>query len=261
MKPQQNQVPQNTEQLKEIPKWTRRYAQNRTLTILVLMVMTGLLGMFVAVLVGFPLALAVAVFQRGNMTLGCVCIAVLVAILAGIVKFYIFIFAKFGGKNKGLLDQIIDHWIYRREGTASIPMPEATKKTTWLEITVAIVWGSLFLGTMYLGMVDFIPVKYLQPISVFYCVPYMILSWYFWRSPRTGPIFLLKPTLYSIHAILILIGVPIFFTSRIGAVLNMSLPLLAYGYLTLVIAHIYSRYALRKLKGLTHLDGDTANGD
>ena len=257
----QNHTPGNSDKLKDIPKWTRRYAQNRTLTILVLLVMIGLFAMIVAALFGFLLSLAVTGFRKGNIILGCVGIAVLIAVLAALAKFYIYIFAKFGGKNKGLLDQIIDRWIYGLEGIVSISMPEATKKKKWLEITVAIVWGTLFLGTMYLGMVNFIPVKYVQPISALYCVPYMVIGWYFWRSPRTGPIFLLKPTLYSIHAILILIGVPIFFTSSFGAVLNMSLPLLGYGYLTLVIGHLYSRYALKKLKSLTHLEGDTANGD
>jgi drug/metabolite transporter (DMT)-like permease len=256
-----NNTPENTEKLKEIPKWTRKYAQNRTLTILVLMVMIGLFAMIVAALFGFLLSLAVTGFRKGNIVLGCVGIAVLIAVSAALAKFYIYIFAKFGGKNKALLDQIIDRRIYGREGIASMLMPEAAKKKKWLEIAVAIVWGTLFLGTMYLGMVNFIPVKYVQPVSALYCVPYMILGWYFWRSPRTGPIFLLKPTLYSIHSILILIGVPIFFTSSFGAVLNMSLPLLGYGYLTLVIGHLYSRYALKKLKGLTHLEGDTANGD
>jgi hypothetical protein len=261
MDTQQNQVPRNSEKLKEIPKWTRRYAQNRTLTILVLTVMIGLLGMSIAALVGFPLGLAVAGFRKGNMILGFIGIAVLVALLAAIVKFYIFMFAKYGGKNKGLLDQIIDQWIYGREGIASMSMPEATKKKKWLEITVAIVWGSLFISTMYLGMVNFIPAKYVQPISALYCVPYMVLGWYFWRSPRTGPIFLLNPALYAIHAILIVAGVPIFFSSSFCAVLNMSIPLLGYGYLTFIIGHLYSRYALKKLKGLTHLEGDTANGD
>jgi len=257
----QNQIPSYRERLREIPKWTRKYAQNRTLTILVLIIMTTLLGMFVAFLVGFPLALAVAAFRKGNIILGCVGIAVLVAVLAALVKFYIFIFAKFGGKNKGLLDQIIDDWIYGREGIASIPMPEATKRNKWLEITIAIVWGCLFMGTMYLGMVDLIPAKYLQPVSAFYCVPYMVVSWYFWRSPRIGPVFLLSPILYAIHAVLILAGVPIFFTSSNAAALNMSLPLLGYGFLAFIIGHLYSRYALKKLRGITHLEGDTADED
>ena len=254
---------ENTEKLKEIPKWTRKYAQNRTLTILVLMVILMLFSMFIAAIVGFTLALAVAGFRKGNIVLGCVGIAVLIAVLAALAKFYIFIFAKFGGKNKGLLDQIIDSWIYGREGIASIPMPEATKKKKWLEITVAIVWGGLFLGTMYLSMVNFIPVKYVQPISALYCVPYMVFGWYFWRSPKIGPIYLLSPILYAIHAILIVAGVPIFFRvpAQLSFIFNVCLPLIGYGFLPFIIGHFYSRYALKKLKGLAHLEGEAANGD
>ena len=78
---------QDTEKLKEIPKWTRKYAQNRTLTIIVLAAMIMLFSMFVAGLVGFPLGLITAGFRKGNMILGCVRIAVLVAALAAISIF------------------------------------------------------------------------------------------------------------------------------------------------------------------------------
>jgi len=99
---------QDTEKLKEIPKWTRKYAQNRTLTILVLMIMATLFGVFFALFVALPLALAAVGFKEGNMILVCVGIVVLVAALVAIVKFEIFFLRKYGGKNKGLLDQIID---------------------------------------------------------------------------------------------------------------------------------------------------------
>ena len=118
---------QDMEKVKEIPKWTRKYTQNRTLTILVLMVMTALFGMFVAALVGFPLALAVIGFRKGNIVLGCVGTVILIAVLAALVKFYIFMFSKFGGKNKGLLDQIIDRWIYGHEGFTSMPQPKYSR--------------------------------------------------------------------------------------------------------------------------------------
>ncbi|MHC4750574.1 MAG: hypothetical protein ACYTFW_11930 [Planctomycetota bacterium] len=85
---------ENAEKLKEIPKWTRKYAQNRTLTILVLLVMIGLFSMLIAALVGFLLALAVTGFWKGNIILGCIGAVALVAVLAALVKFYIFIFVR-----------------------------------------------------------------------------------------------------------------------------------------------------------------------
>ncbi len=111
---------QNTERLKEIPKWIRKYAQNRTLTTLVLMVMIILMSM----VIGVPLALTMTAFTRGNMILFWSCVAVSAAIFI----FLIILVSKFGGKNRGLIDQKIDQWIYGKEGTASMPVPKLRKK-------------------------------------------------------------------------------------------------------------------------------------
>ncbi len=247
----------NAEKLKEIPKWTRKYAQNRMLTPIVLMVMVILFGMFVSVLVGFPLALAAAGFWKGKMVLGFVGTAVLVAVLAAIVKFYIFIFAKFGGKNKGLLDQIIDRWVYGQEGFASMPQPKLSKKRKCLDIFIGIVYMVCLLGSMELGMLGYIEVKYFLPLTALFVVPFGVYQ-YFIMQPRLGPVLLIFPILYAIHAILIIAGVPIFFTGTFAVPLNMFLPVI-YNFLALIIGHLYSRYALKKLKGISHLEGDTAN--
>lgn len=259
MDTQQNQLPQNTEKLKEIPKWTRRYAQNRTLTILVLMVLTGLLGMLVAALVGFLSAFAVAAFLKGNVVFGCAGVTVLVAVLAAIVKSYIVILAKFGGKNKGLLDQIIDRRIYGHEGFTSMPQPTLSKRMKCLDILVGIVYMVCLLGSMELAMIGYIPVKYLLPLMALFVVPFNVYL-YFMQRPRLGPVLLICPVLYTIHAILILAGVPIFFMGTLAVPLNMLLPI-TYTLLTYMIGHLYSRYALKKLKDLARLEKDSANGD
>ena len=250
---------QDTEKLKEIPKWTRRHAQNRTLTILVLLVMAMLYGMFVAVLVGLSLALAVAGFWKGNIILGCIGTAVLVAVLVGIVKFQIFLFAKFGGKNRGVIDQWIDKWIYGKEGAVSMPQPKITKKMKRLDIVFAIVYGVCLLGSMELGMLGYIPVKYFLPFTALFVVPFGVYQ-YFIMQPRLGPILLIFPIFYAIHAILILAGVPIYFTGFFAVPLNMFLPVI-YNFLAFIIGHLYSRYALKKLKAAAHLEGEAANGN
>ena len=252
---------QDAENLKEIPKWTRKYAQNRTLTIIVLMAMIMLFSMFVAGLVGFSLALAVAGFRKGNIILGCVGIAVLVAVLAATVKFIIIFLSKFGGKNRGLIDQIIERRIYGKEGTVSIPMLKSSKKKICLEIVSGVIFFICFFGSWHLAIKGYIAYKYLQPVSALYIVPFVVCGWYFWKSPRMGPIYLLYPILYAVHAILIVAGVPIFFTTENFCIFSICLPMLGYGFLPFIIGHIYSRYALKKLKGLTHLEGDAANGD
>ena len=260
MNDKQNQNPAETEKLKKIPKWTRRYAQNRTLTIIVLMVMLMFFSMFIAALVGFSLALAAAGFRKGNIILGCVGIAVLVAVLVVTVKFIIIFLSKFGGKNRGLLDQIIEQRIYGKEGAVSMPMPKSSKKKICLEIVSAVMFFICFFGSWHLAIKGYIAYKYLQPVSVLYIVPYVVCGWYFWQSPRMGPIYLLYPILYAIHAILIVAGVPLFFTTENFCMFSVFLPMLGYGFLPFIIGHIYSRYALKKLKETTHLKGNASNG-
>ena len=242
---------QNTERLKEIPKWSRKYAQNRTLTTFVFIVMICLIGGFI----GFPISFGIAAFMGGDMLLTGISVALFVAVLI----LYIIFLAKFGGKNKGLLDQKIDRWIYGKEGTASMPQPKLSKKMKCLDIVVAIVYMILFIGSMNLAMGGHIPVKYLQPLMVLFIVPFLVFQ-YFMQRPRLGPVLLIFPILYAIHAILILAGVPIFFTGTFGVPLNMGLPILVYTFFAYMIGHVYSRYALKKLKGLAHLEGEPTNG-
>ncbi len=240
---------QNAENLKEIPKWTRKYAQNRTLTTFVIIVMICIMSM----VIGIPLALAMTAFMRGNMILFWVCIAVSVAIFISLI----ILVSKFGGKNRGLIDQRIDKWIYRKEGTATVPVPKLTKKKKWLDIVSGVIILICIIGSMYLAMEGYISFKYLQPVSAIFIVPFFVFQ-YFLQRPRLGPLVLICPILYTIHAILIGAGVPIFFTGILGT-LNMFLPLIGYIFLAYLIGHVYSRYALKKLKGITHLEGDTAN--
>ena len=241
---------QNTEKLKEIPKWTRKYAQNRTLTTFALIAMICLISGFIA----FPISFGIAAIMGGNMPLTRICIVMFAATLILLIIFAL----KFGGKYRGLIDQKIDQWIYGKEGTASMPQPKSTK-IKWLDVVSGVVISICIISSMYLSMEGYIAFKYMQPVSALYFVPFLVFQ-YFLQRPRLGPLFLICPILYTIHAILIVAGVLIFFTGNLG-VLNMFLPFFGYTFLAYMFAHIYSRYALKKLKGLTHLEGDTANGD
>jgi hypothetical protein len=253
MDSQQNQVSQDQDTLKEIPKWTRKYAQNRTLTIMVLLAMLMLFSIVFAGLISFPLGLASAGFRKGNMVLGYVGIAVSVAVFVAMLIFIVITLKKFGGKNRGTLDQLIDKWTYGKEGTVAVSKPKSSKKKICLEIVMSVTWFILFFGSWHLAINGYIAYKYLQPVSVLYIVPCVVCGWYFWQSPRMGPIYLLYPILYTIHAILIVAGVPIFFTTENFCIFSICLPLIGYGFLPFIIGHIYSRYALKKLKTVAHL--------
>ena len=237
---------QNSEKLKEIPKWTRKYAQNRTLTTFALIGMICLIGGFIA----FPISFGIAAIMGGNMPLTRICVALFAATLILLIIFAL----KFGGKYRGLIDQKIDQRIYGKEGTASMPQPKSTKKK-WLDVVSGVVISICILGSMHLSINGYIAFKYLQPVSALYFVPFLVFQ-YFLQRPRLGPLFLICPILYTIHAILIVAGVPIFFTGNLG-VLNMFLPFFGYTFLAYIIAHIYSRYALKKLKTAAHFQENT----
>jgi LytS/YehU family sensor histidine kinase len=70
------------------------------------------------------------------------------------------------------------------------------------------------------------------------------------QRPAVGPIILLWPALYALHAILIIAGVPILFLGRWDS-LNMIIPTIGYGLIASLIAHIYSRIQLRRLRCMT----------
>lgn len=244
MSTQQNQMPQNMEKLKAIPKWTRKYTQNRMLTFLANLV----LFIFIIINIRTSSYLVGKASLTGNVILLGFSLVWLFATLICLVVISV---PKFGGIK---LWRWMDRQIYGQEGIASIPEPELMKKKKWIGYVVGIVFGLCVVGSVFLGGKGYFAHKYMQPISALYCVPFTIFL-YFWQRPKVGPLMLLWPILYSIHALLIVAGVPIVFSEESGLFsLNMFLPTFGYGFLTFVIGHVYSRYALKKLKTTAHLE-------
>jgi hypothetical protein len=157
-----------------------------------------------------------------------------------------------------LIEQLVEQRIYGEEGAVSMPGPILMKKNSWLEIAFSAVFYICFFGSWHLSDKGYIAFKYLQPVSALYLVPFLVYL-YFIQRPRVGPLVLISPILYTIHAILIVAGVPIFFAGNLG-ILNVFVPLIGYTFLAYVVAHLYSRYALKKLKAAAHLEGGAANG-
>ena len=245
MDKQQNNNQQNTENLKEIPKWARKYAQNRTLPNLIGLVIFICLFAGIAI----PARFGSIAHRNGNMLLHWTCHFVSIV---SVISLLIFSVPKWGGK---FITRISER-LYRREGTISISEPESMKKK-WLGYVAGMIFVSCIIGSIILGSKGLLPIKYMQPISALYIVPFTLFL-YFWQQPKVSPITLLWPILYTVHAILIVSGAPILFTGNLTS-WNMRLPLFGYGLLTYIISHLYSRHALKNLKDISHLEGDTAN--
>ena len=244
METEQNQVPQDTERLKEIPKWTRKYAQNRTLPFMILLTINLCLFAGIAI----PSYFGGKAYLNGNIFMFWICIFVLITSMICLIIISV---PKWGSK---IIERITQR-IYAGEGSISISAPESMKKKKWLGYVVAMIFGSCILVSVILGVMGYFTIEYMQPISAVYVVPFLVFL-YIWQRPMVGPLSLLWPTLYGIHAILVVAGVPIQF-GKPWIFLNMIIPMAGYGILSGLAGHIYSRYALKKIKTTAHLPENT----
>jgi hypothetical protein len=219
---------------RKIGKWARAYAQNRSLGMVVFMVIFVTLCLMMA---GFPI-LAVLAYRSEQWIPFGICIVMIVVALGG--TFYLSV-PRWGGK---LQERIVER-LYAKEGTVRLAPPQTRgrKRMTWL---LAIAFGACILASIALSGWYHIPEKYMQPISAIYCVPFLV-GLYFLQRPATSPISLLWPVLYGLHAILIVAGAPIVFVGCLSS-LNVLIPMAGYGMLVGLIGHAYSRFALRKLR-------------
>jgi hypothetical protein len=236
----QNYTPDNSDKLKDIPKWTRRYAQNRTIPFLIFLMINLCLFAGIAI----PSYFGGIAYRNGNVVLLGISIFMLTISMICVIIISV---PKWGSK---IIERITQR-AYAGEGLISISVPESIKKKKWVGYVVAMIFGSCVFTSVILGLLGYLPIKYMQPISALYVVPFLVFL-YLWQRPIISPLALLWPILYSIHAILVVADVPIQFGEP-WIFLNMLIPIAGYGILCGLIGHIYSRYALKKLKTAAHL--------
>jgi hypothetical protein len=223
--------------LKQIPLWTRRYAQNRTIPFLVSLVIFLL---FFIALAGTSY-LAGNALRSGNMVAFWSCIFVLVCVSTALIFFSV------PGWGGNFINRITQR-LYSSEGDITLSTPVRIRKHSWIGWVAGSIFMSCILTSVALGIYGYIPIEYMQPISAIYCVPFLVFLW-FWQRPMVGLLSLLWPSLYALHAIMVVVGVPIQFSGE-WSFLNMLIPIVGYGILSGLIGHLYSRFALSKLKDL-----------
>ncbi len=222
--------------LREIPKWARRYAQNRTLPVLASLLIFVAAG---AVFFGLPL-LIVWAYKAGQRFLA----AAAMLVLCGFGVWWLW----FSFVGAPAIMRRITERLYRGEGSviAGASQVQVPKRPT----LVVRVFMFCVIAQIGLGFLGFIPVRLMQPISALYVVP--VLCYLVWTLRRVGsPLLSLWPALYGIHALLIVAGAPI----RFGPVFDIIVPTFGYGLIAVLAGHIYSRIALRRLRRLTASPG------
>lgn len=232
--------------LRQVPKWADRYARNRVLIVLAALFI-ALLG--AGVFAGLSAGAAVA-WRRGHTALA-------VTLLALDVAFCVWWGWLVLTRRFGKLGLVINRWLYHHEGEAA-PTADAAKQT---RLDKVVAWGffaAICLTPIVCDVVR-LPGRYLLPLTAAYMVPLAV-----YVSRRfVSPLMLLWPAMYALHAILVLAGVPLLL-ARVPPIINVMLPMVGYQLVALLVAHLYSRHALRRLRALTRAaggEGGVADGD
>jgi len=234
--PSDKSVRNELEDAQQMQRWVRRYAQNRSL------------GVAVGIIVFLALFLGISgssywggmAYRDGNAPLLAVCVVVLILAMAATIYLSI---PGWGGRR---LQQVAER-LYAREGQVTIATPRP--KRPWLIAALGAGFSVCVIGCMILKWLGYLPAgKYAQPISAIYVVPFLVALNFLMR-PAVGHLPLLWPLLYALHAALIVVGVPIVFAGA-WEPLNMLVPTVGYGLLTSLACHLYSRWALHRVRTL-----------
>jgi hypothetical protein len=230
---------------RQLQHWVRQYAQNRSLPVIVGLAAFVLLFLAISV----PSYWGGIAYRSGNTSVFIACLAVVIVAMAATI--YVAV-PRWGGRRM----QQVAELIYAREGSVTLSAPCAHRP--WLITAIGVAFGVCVVGSVILGLLGYLPNgKYMQPISALYVVPFMVALNFLMR-PATGYIPLLWPFLYALHAMLIIVGLPIAFVGGWES-LNIIIPIVGYGVLTSLAGHVYSRWALQKARAITSRQIDRAD--
>jgi hypothetical protein len=219
--------------LQQMPKWVRRYAQNQTIPVLVFLIAFTVLFASIS---GFSY-LAGRACRAGQHPRFLLFLA---GVIVSVVANLWFSVPRWGGRWVARTGQRF----YSQEGQVQLSSPKPTGAMRF----VTIGFGLCLLAFISASILGFVNARYMQPASALVVVPFLMFMILVQRS-KSGYLMLLWPGLYAVHAILILAGAPILFQGR-WDVLNMLIPTAGYGLFAAAVAHLYSRYALFRLKRL-----------
>lgn len=228
--------------LREIPRLAGVYSRNRTLVILVSMLICALASALIA---GLSVG-AARVYVMGHPWLaGALAVADILVCLGWL---WLVLSKRLNQWMSG-----VSEWLYRGDGmvvAAPVCKPSgAARVVPW-------VFAALVCATPMLVQRWPVPDWCLQPITALYTVPFMLWLWWMQRSHQS-PLMLIWPVLYALHAVALLAGVPLL--RGIDPMMQVLLPMVAYSAIAVVASHLHGRYALRRLRALARVraaDGD-----
>ena len=238
-------APGDADRVREIPKWAGRYAHNRTLPVLlrlglILLAAMGIRGLS---------TMAGREGQAGHKATAVV--LVVVSLAAGAAWVWFVLTHRFGRLSESLSARF-----YGSEGTAVAAAKSGSHSRGGQ--AVAIAFGLCIVLQILAGFAFEASIRYMVPIGAAYLIPFLIYIWAR-QGGMAAPFMLLWPALLLIHAVLALAGVSPF--SDEPSVVTVLIPLFGYGAIAAFASHVYSRFALRRVRSLARNPEDGKEGD
>ena len=225
-----------------IVRWARRYAKSRTISFLVQWVVI----VSMVLVIGVAASLTNMAHRMQSMGLFYASVGAMGLAILGLVWFST---SKWGAE----LIWRVTQWLYGEEGYVAYFGDRANAPTPlWVTalgggLVVYHLVGALLVSFGYLSL------SHMQPFSAAYMVPFLVvmivyqgLGFWAW----------IWPILYGLHGVWLLTDPSIRFTGN-WQLLNMVIPVFGYGLIAILVGHIYSRFALRKLKSYSRAGLDT----
>jgi len=234
MEKEQDQIsPQDTEKLKEIPKLARKYTQNRTAPLIIFSLI--FLALFGVVFLSVYLFLKHQFIPAGIL---------IILYAAGVLYFVI------------TWDKHETHYFTK----TGIPENENVKQIRkFLPIPLIL----CVIASVIMEQYGIFSAHLRVPISAIYICPLLIFA--NWQWGKGSFIGYLWAALYGGWAIGILFNVPVLtisggWTQQLNPGDEICFAVPVTGLITGLAAYIYSRYSLRKLKGIAQSKEDEPNG-
>jgi len=227
-------APDAPDRVREMPKWVRSYAHNRTLPVL------ANLGLYLLAFVAIG-GLSMLAAREGQAGHKVAAVALVVVSLAACALWVWLVMTHRSTRLSGALSSRL----YGAEGTAvAAAKPRGRSRA---DMVVPIAFGLCVTLQVLAGFVFETTIRYMVPIMAAYSVPFLLYTWAR-QGGTAAPFMLLWPCLLVIHAALGLAGVPPF-SDEPNAV-NILVPTFGYGAIAALVSHVYSRVALRRLRRL-----------
>jgi hypothetical protein len=129
-------------------------------------------------------------------------------------------------------------------------------------------WGYLLMPALLAGAfvhygltsAEWLPTRWAQPISLLYVVPFWVIMYRIQR-PAVGEWMLLAPALSVVFALLVLAGAPVASDRFSMFWANLYIPMFSAQIAAMAAGHLYSRYALRRMKSLARMDPQETTHD